>query len=71
MADAKVKKTILKPCPFCGGEASVYVADGGACVRCNKCGVMTRHRVDTTAYRKPTNAVGSVMRDWNRRASDG
>lgn len=60
----------LKPCPFCGGKAVIYVNDG-VCVICTKCGVSTQNCVDVYVSGKPTGgAVGSVTAMWNRRADD-
>jgi Lar family restriction alleviation protein len=63
----------LKPCPFCGGEATVFVSsEGGVFVICMKCQTRTKTLFDSLAYNKPTNAVGKVIEAWNTRAaSDG
>ena len=61
----------LKPCPFCGGEAMLFVSDeGGVFVVCTKCQTRTKTLVDSLVYNKPTNAVGKVIEAWNRRAND-
>lgn len=62
----------LKPCPFCGGEATVFVSgEGGVYVICTKCFIRTQTLVDTLAYSKPTNAVYKVVDQWNRRVDNG
>ena len=58
----------LKPCPFCGGEATVFVSDeGGVFVICIDCQTRTKKLADTLQYSKPTNAVKEVIEAWNRR----
>ena len=57
----------LKPCPFCGGKAVIYVNDGVK-VTCKECGAMTMSFVDRISQGKPTgSAVGTVVDAWNRR----
>jgi Lar family restriction alleviation protein len=51
------KEFDLKPCPFCGGEATLYVNDFSSLITCNDCGVTTSGRHSATI------AVGV----WNRR----
>ena len=61
----------LKPCPFCGGEAALYVMpEGGICVKCWNCGARSKIRVDDDSFSKPTNATKSVIKAWNRRADN-
>ena len=37
--EVQTTETKLKPCPFCGGEASMYIAyDDGYYVCCDECG---------------------------------
>ena len=57
----------LKSCPFCGGEAMLFVNDGVR-VLCTKCGATTRILVD--GERVETNAVENVIKAWNRRVND-
>lgn len=57
----------LKSCPFCGGEARLFVNDGVK-VLCTKCGATTRILVDSE--RIGTSAVEDVIKAWNRRASN-
>lgn len=54
----------LKPCPFCGG---LFVSNGVR-VLCPKCGATTRILVDSE--RVETNAVGDVIKAWNKRANN-
>lgn len=62
----------LKFCPFCGGEATVFVSsEGGVFVICMKCQTRTKTLVDSLQYNKPTNAVDKVIEAWNRRVNDG
>ena len=58
----------LKPCPFCGSEARLFV-NGGVRVICRKCDASTKVLTDEMQY--STNAVESVIEAWNRRADNG
>ena len=61
----------LKPYPFCGSEATVFVSsEGGVFVVCMGCQARTQTLVDSLAYNKPTNAVKKVIEAWNRRADN-
>ena len=54
----------LKPCPFCGGDASVLDQRhifSRVAVSCQDCGVRT-------AY---CSTIAKAVKDWNRRAEDG
>ena len=55
----------LTPCPFCGGEARLFV-DDGVRVLCNKCHASSEILVDSEYYK--TSAVEKVIEAWNRRA---
>lgn len=64
--------SVLKPCPFCGGKAVLFV-ESGVQVICLSCGVRTSSKVDR-AYQKgvsqkstATSSVEQVIEDWNRR----
>lgn len=58
----------LKPCPFCGGKAILFVRNGVSVV-CTKCYARTISRLDTMeGY---SNAVEGVIKAWNRRADNG
>ena len=57
----------LKPCPFCGGKARLFVSNGVR-VLCPKCGATTRILVD--GERVETNAVENVIKSWNRRKNN-
>lgn len=50
----------LKPCPFCGHDASVFGVCGVVKVLCSNCGASTGPRLSLQG------AIG----DWNRRAID-
>lgn len=57
----------LKPCPFCGGKARLFVSNGVR-VLCPKCGATTRILIDSE--RVGTNAVEDVIKAWNRRKNN-
>lgn len=50
----------LKPCPFCGHDASVFGVCGVAKVLCSNCGASTGPRL----------SLQGAIEDWNRRAID-
>ena len=61
-----MSKTVLKPCPFCGGEAEVK--EGWAYgyhesrIRCKKCAISTQP--------VPFHSKGTATRVWNRRVEE-
>lgn len=55
----------LKPCPFCGGEAEIYV-NGGVTVRCKNCYCGTTFKEDDYP-RMSKSAVERSIEEWNRR----
>ena len=58
VSDNAMTEQKLKPCPFCGGEASIYVAhDDGYYVCCDECGC------GLPVY----NTEEDAIREWNRR----
>lgn len=65
--------TELKPCPFCGSDASIAVSQGtGVCVRCVnfdcKCQTIWFFDNLTLLGEWPEkNAVDEVIKHWNRR----
>lgn len=73
----------LKPCPFCGEQARLYVAEGGVCVMCTGsfskgCGCRTDWYSDTNysdgteGWRKTKHtAIERAVIAWNRRADNG
>lgn len=57
----------LKSCPFCGGEAHLFV-DSGVRVMCPRCGATTKILVDGLCASGITgNATKTVIEAWNRR----
>lgn len=58
----------LKPCPFCGGKARLFV-NGGVRVVCTRCYVSTRVLKDELEY--ASSAVELSVKTWNRRAENG
>lgn len=59
--------TDLKPCPFCGGKAYLFVNEGVRVI-CPKCGATTKCLVDAmTSEGVAGNAIQSVIEAWNRR----
>lgn len=64
--------SVLKPCPFCGGKAVLFV-ENGVQVVCLSCGVRTSSKVNRV-YQKgvsqemvATSSVDKVIEEWNRR----
>ena len=53
----------LKPCPFCGGKARLFVSNGVR-VLCTKCGATTWTATDSERGR--TSAVEDVIKAWNK-----
>ena len=61
----------LKPCPFCGGQAHLFV-DNGIRVICPSCGAGTKIQIDImTARGVSGNAITAVIDAWKRRADNG
>lgn len=61
----------LKPCPFCGDKAYLFVNDGVRVI-CGKCRATSKTLVDgLTANGVSGNAVKAVIDAWNRRAQEG
>lgn len=62
----------LKPCPFCGGDARLWVwsEGGGVCVRCTNCYCQTSTKSDDALLKHLDSAVERVIEAWNRRAQD-
>lgn len=59
----------LKPCPFCGEEAHLFVNEGVRVI-CPSCGASTRILIDSMGSRGVTgNATQTVVNAWNKRAS--
>lgn len=65
--DALTERYELLPCPFCGGEAHLFVQNG-VCVICPKCNASSKNLVDGRGPRGVSgNATRAVVRAWNTR----
>lgn len=62
----------LKPCPFCGGKASLYVnINKGISVICPQCKARSIVLSDLLSGSKMCgNATQAVIEAWNRREND-
>lgn len=62
----------LKPCPFCGGKAQLFVLkESGVCVVCTSCENMTSSASDFDFSKTDEGtAVGRSIARWNRRVED-
>ena len=61
----------LKPCPFCGGKAHLFVNDGVRVI-CPICGAGTKILVDAMSVKGVAgNATKAVIEAWNRRVDNG
>ena len=63
--------SVLKPCPFCGGEAVLFV-ENGVQVMYVSCGVRTSstdkiYQKGVLQERTATSSVDKVIEEWNRR----
>lgn len=58
----------LKSCPFCGGDARLFV-NNGVEVQCTKCGIHTETLIDTPnrCGSKSSHAIERVIEKWNSR----
>lgn len=62
----------LKPCPFCGGKAVLFV-ENGVQVKCMSCGIGTPKITDRIYNRVVsqdeivTSSIDRVIEEWNRR----
>lgn len=60
----------LKPCPFCGGDARLFV-NNGVRVFCLFCGIRTESLKDAlNTGGAPKNAVEAAITKWNRRVNE-
>ena len=58
----------LKPCPFCGGKAKLFVGSVGISAKCMDCHTQTETYMDMSyADCKKGNATEHVIEAWNRR----
>lgn len=62
----------LKPCPFCGSKAHLFVSEhGGIRVICSKCMAASKTSCDhMTSQGVCGNATKSVIEAWNKRVED-
>lgn len=60
--------TDLKPCPFCGGKASMAYWAQVSCVVCQKCGAMGAMVSDSY---EAGDGKEKAAEAWNRRADNG
>lgn len=61
----------LKPCPFCSGDAHLFVNDGIRVI-CPQCGASTKILIDSMSVRGVAgNATKAVIEAWNRRVNNG
>lgn len=73
-----MKTPELKPCPFCGGEASIVLDDqtGGWYVCCQECYSQTDTKMPSRSVSKwlslaaTERAIETAVSIWNRRAND-
>lgn len=62
----------LKPCPFCGSKASLYVSEkSGICVICIKCKATSSSYLDSISSLKFCgSATEHAIEAWNKRVED-
>lgn len=53
----------LKPCPFCGGQAELSIAERSALIKCATCKAQTRIVLVDVRY----GAIDKATELWNRR----
>ena len=66
------RKILLKPCPFCGGEARLkkhQTLEQTWYVQCKNCGVRTINSVQAP-YESWRDAMNYPVKLWNRRIED-
>lgn len=59
----------LKPCPFCGGTATLFVNEGVR-VCCTKCGNSTGTFADEYNLFQKGTAIETVVKKWNKRVTE-
>ena len=59
----------LKPCPFCGGTATLFVNEGVR-VYCTKCGNSTGTFADEYNLFQKGTAIETVVKKWNKRVTE-
>lgn len=59
----------LKPCPFCGGTATLFVNEGVR-VYCTKCGNGAGTFADEYNLFQKGTAIETVVKKWNKRVTE-
>ena len=71
MNELELNEPKLKPCPFCGKKATVYVNDGIQIVCTSPhCGARTPNLTDKEFDPKESRALWLAVNIWNTRVSE-
>ena len=63
------KQPVLKPCPFCGGEA--FISSDKDYIFCSSCRGCVFVESTMLSDKTADEAVAAMVDNWNRRAEDG
>lgn len=72
----KINETKLKPCPFCGDKAEIFIDDyGKSLIQCSNCGVLVGVEVENgvelkDGWRATFKTEEQAAEAWNRRVND-